>query len=146
MRQTSASFRHWSDATTLEWLSLLVDQSPTARLLLLCTRRPEVTPPWPSRAHLTQLTLTRRPSPQAARLVASVVGTKVLPRDVVQQIVATTLTAQQARALNARAGKPALHVTRQYLDAQGRLLMATVGVYPSDRFSHNTRFRIQPDA
>src|SRR5207247_625711 len=32
---------HWVDPSTLEWLSLLVDQSPTARLLLLCTRRPE---------------------------------------------------------------------------------------------------------
>lgn len=66
--------------------------------------------------------------------------------ELVQHIVATTLSAVQARALGARAGKPALHVTRQYLDAGGRLLMATVGVYPSDRFSHNTRFRIQPDA
>ena len=65
--------------------------------------------------------------------------------ELVQQIVATTLTAAQARALGARAGKPALHVTRQYFDAQGRLLMATVGVYPSDRFSHNTRFRIQAE-
>jgi TOMM system kinase/cyclase fusion protein len=81
---------HWVDPSTLEWLSLLVDQSPTARLLLLCTRRPEVTPPWPSRAHLTPLTLTRLPSPQVARLVASVAGAKVLPRDVVQQIVAKT--------------------------------------------------------
>ena len=66
--------------------------------------------------------------------------------ELVQQIVATNLTAAQARALGGKAGKPALHVTRQYLDAQGRLLMATVGVYPSDRFSHNTRFRIRPDA
>jgi DNA-binding GntR family transcriptional regulator len=62
--------------------------------------------------------------------------------EVVQQIVAATLTAAQARVLGTRAGKPALHVTRQYFDSQDRLLMATVGLYPSDRFSHNTRFRI----
>ena len=62
--------------------------------------------------------------------------------EVVQQIVATTLTGAQARVLKSRSGKPALHVTRQYFDARDRLLMATVAFYPSDRFSHNTRFRI----
>lgn len=66
--------------------------------------------------------------------------------EVVQKIVAARLSAAQARMLRARAGRPALHVTRQYFDAQDRLLMATVGLYPSDRFSHNTRFRIQPEA
>jgi len=63
--------------------------------------------------------------------------------EVVQQIVAATLTAAQAKVLASTAGKAALHVTRQYFDEQGRLLMATVALYPSDRFSHNTRFRIQ---
>ena len=33
-----------------------------------------------------------------------------------------------------------------HLDAEDRLVLATVGLYPSDRFSHNTRFRIQPEA
>jgi len=66
--------------------------------------------------------------------------------EVVQKIVAATLTRTQARILGAKAGKPALHVTRQYFDAQDRLIMATVGLYPSDRFSHNTRFRIQAEA
>ena len=63
--------------------------------------------------------------------------------EIVQQIAAATLTAPQARILRSRPGKPALYVTRRHLDAQDRLLLATVGLYPSDRFSHNTRFRIQ---
>ena len=62
--------------------------------------------------------------------------------EVVQQIVAATLNTAEARVLKAPPRKPALHVTRQYFDARDRLLMATVGLYPSDRFSHNTRFRI----
>ena len=78
------------------------------------------------------------------RLVERRFGTRIA--EVVQQIVAATLTAEQARVLVTSAGKPALHVTRQYFDAQDRLLMATVGLYPSDRFSHNTRFRIQQEA
>ncbi|HZZ91793.1 MAG TPA: GntR family transcriptional regulator [Usitatibacter sp.] len=65
------------------------------------------------------------------------------PAEIVQQIAATTLTAAQARILESRPGKPALYVTRRHLDAQDRMLLATVGLYPSDRFSHNTRFRIQ---
>jgi DNA-binding GntR family transcriptional regulator len=65
--------------------------------------------------------------------------------EVVQQIVAATLTAAQARVLKSPPGKPALHVIRQYLDAQDRLLMATDALYPSERFSHNTRFRIQQE-
>jgi predicted ATPase len=81
---------HWVDPSTLEWLSLLVDQSPTARIMALMTCRPEFMPPWPSRAHVTPLTLTRLPRPQVERMVASVAGAKALPREVVQQIVAKT--------------------------------------------------------
>jgi class 3 adenylate cyclase/tetratricopeptide (TPR) repeat protein len=81
---------HWVDPSTLEWLSLLVAQSPTARIMVLMTCRPEFTPPWPNRAHVMPLTLTRLPRPHVERIVASVAGAKALPRDVVQQIVAKT--------------------------------------------------------
>ena len=37
---------HWVDASTLEWLSLLIDQIPTTRVLLLLTFRPDFQPPW----------------------------------------------------------------------------------------------------
>ncbi|HUP29221.1 MAG TPA: GntR family transcriptional regulator [Usitatibacter sp.] len=63
--------------------------------------------------------------------------------EVVQQVVAAKLTGAQARVLKSQPNKPALHVTRQYFDARDRLVMATVALYPSDRFSHNTRFRIR---
>jgi DNA-binding GntR family transcriptional regulator len=63
--------------------------------------------------------------------------------EVMQQIVAVTLEPAQARALKARAGAPALEISRRYTDAQDRIVMASVGLYPSDRFSHNTKFRIQ---
>jgi DNA-binding GntR family transcriptional regulator len=63
--------------------------------------------------------------------------------EVRQQIVAVALEDAEGRVLKARAGTPALHIARQYFDAQDRMVMASVGLYPSDRFSHNTRFRIQ---
>lgn len=65
-------------------------------------------------------------------------------KEVVQRINAVALTRAQAATLSGKAGRPALQVTRHYLDGQGRLLMATVGVYPGERLSHNTRLFIQP--
>jgi GntR family transcriptional regulator len=76
------------------------------------------------------------------RLVERLHGARIA--EVVQKIVAAKLASAEARLLKTLPGKPALHVTRQYFDSQDRLLMATVGLYPSERFSHNTRFRIQP--
>ena len=63
--------------------------------------------------------------------------------EVRQQIVAVALAAGEAKVLKCRAGAPALYICRQYFDAQDRMIMASAGYYPSDRFSHNTKFRIE---
>jgi len=81
---------HWVDPTTLELLTLLVDQGPSARILALWTCRPDFSPPWPGRAHLTQVTLPRLPRRQAAEMINQVTHGKVLPAEVVEQIVAKT--------------------------------------------------------
>jgi TOMM system kinase/cyclase fusion protein len=81
---------HWVDPSTLELLDLAVDQSATARILILVTCRPEFEPSWPTRVHLTTLTLSRLSKQHVERMVASVARTKALPRDVVQQIIAKT--------------------------------------------------------
>ena len=81
---------HWVDPTTLELLSLLVDQGPTARILALLTFRPDFSPPWTGRAHLTQMTLPRLPRRQAAEMTDQVAHGKALPPEVVEQIVAKT--------------------------------------------------------
>ena len=81
---------HWVDPSTLELLSLLVDQSPTARILALCTFRPDFSPPWTGRAHLTQVTVNRLPQRQAVEVIRQVAHGKALPVEVVEQIVAKT--------------------------------------------------------
>ena len=81
---------HWADPSTLELLGLLLDQVPTARLLLVLTARPEFRPPWGLRAYLTQLTLTRLVRQEVEEMVLRVTGGKPLPAEVVQQIVAKT--------------------------------------------------------
>jgi TOMM system kinase/cyclase fusion protein len=81
---------HWVDPTTLELLSLLVDQGPTARILVLLTFRPDFSPPWTGRAHLIQVTLPRLPRRQAIAMTDQVAHGKALPAEVVEQVVAKT--------------------------------------------------------
>src|SRR5438132_9361372 len=81
---------HWVDPSTLELLSLLVDQGPTARILALLTFRPDFSPPWTGRSHLTQVMLPRLPRRQAAEMAGRVAHGKALPAEVVEQVVAKT--------------------------------------------------------
>ena len=81
---------HWVDPSTLEFLTLLVDQGPTARILALFTYRPDFHPPWTGRSHLTQVTLNRLPRRQAAELTGRVAHSKALPPEVLEQVVAKT--------------------------------------------------------
>jgi predicted ATPase/class 3 adenylate cyclase len=81
---------HWADPSTLDFLSLLVDQGPTSHLCNLWTARPEFVSPWTNRAHCTPLTLTRLAPQQVEWLITSVAGGKPLPAAVIQQIVART--------------------------------------------------------
>ena len=81
---------HWADPSTLEMLGLVLEQTPTVPMLHVLTSRPEFTPPWPTRAHLTPLTLTRLERPQVEALITHLAGGKALPAEVVQHIVAKT--------------------------------------------------------
>jgi predicted ATPase len=81
---------HWVDPSTLELLTLLVDQGPTARILALLTFRPDFPPPWTGRSHLTQVTLHRLTPQQAVEMVRRVAHNKALPPEVIEQVVAKT--------------------------------------------------------
>jgi class 3 adenylate cyclase/tetratricopeptide (TPR) repeat protein len=81
---------HWVDPTTLELLTLLVDQGPTSRILALWTCRPDFSPPWTGRSHVTQVTLPRLPRQQATEMTDRIARGKALPTEVVAQVVAKT--------------------------------------------------------
>jgi predicted ATPase len=81
---------HWTDPSTLEMLSLLVDQVPTARMMILLTFRPEFYPPWIIRSHLTQITLSRLGSRQVEQMVAHLTHGKAFPSEVLQQVIDKT--------------------------------------------------------
>ncbi len=80
----------WADPSTLEVLGLVVDQTPTVRMLTVLTFRPDFLPPWPTRSHMTPLTLNRLERPQVEALVSHLAGGKALPAEVLQQIVGKT--------------------------------------------------------
>jgi predicted ATPase len=81
---------HWVDPSTLEFLSLLVDQGPTARILALFTFRPDFSPPWTGRSHCIQVTLSRLTRRQATEMTDWMVHRKALPPEVVEQVVTKT--------------------------------------------------------
>jgi len=81
---------HWADPTTLEVLGLMIEQAPTVPMLHVLTYRPEFSPPWPQRSHITPLVLNRLERPQVEALILQRTGGKPLPAEVVQHIVAKT--------------------------------------------------------
>jgi predicted ATPase len=81
---------HWVDPSTLELLSLLIAQVPTAPMLVLLLSRPEFHPPWPPRSYLLHLVLNRLSRSQVETMVAHLTGGKALPVEVHRQLVATT--------------------------------------------------------
>jgi class 3 adenylate cyclase/tetratricopeptide (TPR) repeat protein len=81
---------HWVDPSTVELLSLLIDQCAQWRLCLVLTARPEFHPPWAMVAHFTALTLRRFAPDEIGRLVTHVVGDKAFPPAVLQEVVRKT--------------------------------------------------------
>ena len=81
---------HWADPSTLDVLSLMLDQVPTARMLTLLTCRPEFRPPWATHAPVTQVTLNRLGRAQVEAMIPSLTGNKTLPIEMVEQVIAKT--------------------------------------------------------
>lgn len=62
-------------------------------------------------------------------------------KEIEQTISACALDKQQARALQARAGSPALVTRRWHRDPQGNTLIASLSIFPSDRYSYSILLR-----
>ena len=81
---------HWSDPTTRESLDLIIDRVPRLRVLMVITFRPEFTPPWIGRPHVTMLTLNRLPRQKRAEMIAYMTSGKALPKNIAEQIIDRT--------------------------------------------------------
>src|SRR4029453_2039492 len=81
---------HWADPSTLELLSLFLDQVPTARMLVLLTFRPEFSSPWGNRTYFSQMTLSRLDHTQVGEMVKRVAGGQGLSAEMIQQVITKT--------------------------------------------------------
>ncbi len=81
---------HWTDPTSLELFARAVDLAVSHRLLILVTFRPEFSPPWIGRPHVTGLTLNRLARRDIHFLIEGVVGNRSLPANIRQHIIERT--------------------------------------------------------
>jgi class 3 adenylate cyclase/predicted ATPase len=81
---------HWSDPTSLEVFSRVVDQIRTLRALLIVTFRPEFNPPWIGQPHVAALTINRLAEREIGAMIDRVAGNKLLPANIRQDIIERT--------------------------------------------------------
>ncbi|HJY50639.1 MAG TPA: AAA family ATPase, partial [Stellaceae bacterium] len=81
---------HWIDPTSRELLDLIVERARSLPVLLLVTFRPEFQPPWTGQPQLIVVALNRLDRRNGTALVGQVAGGKMLPDEVVAQIVDRT--------------------------------------------------------
>ncbi len=81
---------HWIDPTTAELIDLTIERIQHLPVLLLVTFRPDLTPPWAARPHITTLALNRLVRGQGAEIIDGLTGGKLLPAEVKEQILTKT--------------------------------------------------------
>jgi class 3 adenylate cyclase/predicted ATPase len=81
---------HWTDPTSLEVFGRVVDRIRTLRVLLIVTFRPEFDPPWIGRPHITSLTINRLAEREVSAMIDRVVGNKLMPASIRQDIFERT--------------------------------------------------------
>jgi len=81
---------HWTDPTTLELFGRLVDRIRTLRVLLLVTFRSEFQAPRVGRPYVTAVTINRLAEREISAMIDRVVGNKLLPANVRQDIIERT--------------------------------------------------------
>jgi predicted ATPase len=81
---------HWSDPTSLEVFGRIVDRITSRQVLLLVTFRLEFAPPWIGQPHVTALTLNRLARRAVEAMIDGVVGNKLLPASIRQDVIERT--------------------------------------------------------
>src|SRR5207249_2138691 len=81
---------HWIDPTTSEWLEMVINGLKDLPVLLIISFRPEYKPFWTLFPHVTALALGRLGRDEGALIADRVAGSKTLPAEVKNQILAKT--------------------------------------------------------
>jgi class 3 adenylate cyclase/predicted ATPase len=81
---------HWTDPTSLEAFSRIVDRLQKLRVLLVVTSRPEFDPPWVGRSCVTALNINRLARRDIEAMIDHIVGNKLLSVSVREDIIERT--------------------------------------------------------
>ena len=81
---------HWADPTSLEVFGLVVGLVARRPMLLVVTARPEFQPPWLGQSHVTALHVNRLTHRVVEAMIDRVVGNKLLPAGIRQDIIERT--------------------------------------------------------
>jgi class 3 adenylate cyclase/predicted ATPase len=81
---------HWTDPTSLETFSRVVDRVRSRPALLIVTFRPEFVPPWIGRPYVTALTINRLAQRDIEAMIDRVVGNKLISASVRHDIIERT--------------------------------------------------------
>ncbi len=81
---------HWVDPTTLDWLTMVVNQAANTSVLVILTSRPGFEPPWSDQANLGNIPLNRLSGIDIGTVVKGVTGGKTLPREITELVVSRT--------------------------------------------------------
>ena len=77
---------HWADASTLDWVDLLMTRLSTHPILVVGTTRPGFQPSWAGHNNVTTLNLQRLSPERIAAICRHQAKGKKLPEAIVQQI------------------------------------------------------------
>ena len=138
---------HWADPTTLELLTLYIEQSPTVAMMNVLTYRADFSAPWTMRSHMTLITLNRLDRNEIEALMMQRAGGKPMPVEVVEYVARKTdgiplyveeLTKAIREADFVREGEDRYELTRPLSDVTipatlQDLLMARLDRLPSIR-------------
>jgi class 3 adenylate cyclase len=80
----------WADPTSLEAFGRVVDRVRSLRVLLVVTFRPDFEPPWVGRPYVTFFAINRLRERDISAMIDRVVGNKLLPANIRQDIVERT--------------------------------------------------------
>ena len=117
---------HWADPTSLEAFGQAVDHIASLSALLIVTFRSEFEPPWIGRSHVTSIAANRLAERDVRDMINHVVGDKLIPPEVRQDIIERT------------DGIPLFveEMTKAVLEAENEgTAQRTVVAVPSPRFS-----------
>jgi class 3 adenylate cyclase len=81
---------HWTDPTSLELVTRILERIVELRVLLIITFRPEFAPPWIWLPHVTALTISRLGRKDVDIIIDRLVGNKFLPTSIREEIIDRT--------------------------------------------------------